>query len=399
MTPLVMRLAAMPDDTSPIPFATPVDKEPTVSRAAPTGRQFPCPSCAARLDFDPNVKGLKCPYCGYAKNIERDDDAEILERDYLEYLSREEGKGKAIPGRTSEVRCTGCGANVLLEDNIKTEKCPYCLTHLTNMPHAAEQMVPPEAVLPFALDLRGARNSFEKWLSNLWFAPNCLTKFSSLGQLTGVYVPFWTYDADTASSYTGQRGDNYIVYETFTERLPDGSTRTATRPVTRINWTWVRGQVRHFFDDVLICASTGIRKDLILAVNDWKLKKLEPFAPDFLSGFRTERYSVGLKDGFGLAKQAMEGEIIRLVRRDIGGDHQRIDDKKTRYSGITFKHILLPVWLAVYRYNGKTFQIVVNGRTGDVAGDRPYSVWKITGLVLGILFCILVAIFILMRMQ
>jgi hypothetical protein len=95
----------------------------------------------------------------------------------------------------------------------------------------------------------------------------------------------------------------------------------------------------------------------------------------------------------------MEGEIFRLIRQDIGGDHQRVDEKKTRYSAITFKHILLPVWLAVYRYNGKTFQILVNGRTGTVAGDRPYSVWKITGLVVGILFALLVLILIVSRFK
>jgi predicted RNA-binding Zn-ribbon protein involved in translation (DUF1610 family) len=389
----------MPDESPATSESEPLVKAPTVSRAAPSGRQFPCPSCAARLDFDPAAKGLKCPYCGYEKSIERDADAEVLERDYLEYLTREEGKGKAIPGRSSEVRCGGCGANVLLEDKVQTEKCPYCLTHLTNEPHAAESMVPPEAVLPFEIDLRGARSAFEKWLGNLWFAPNGLAKFSSLGQLSGIYVPHWTYDSDTTSNYTGQRGDNYTVYESYTERMPDGSTRTATRPVTRINWTWVRGRVDHFFDDVLIIASKGVRNDLLAAAADWKLKKLEPFQPDFLSGFRTERYCLGLKEGFVQAKEKMEGEIVRLIRRDIGGDHQRIDDKKTRYSGITFKHVLLPVWLAVYRYNGKSFQIVVNGRTGGIAGDRPYSVWKITGLVLAILASIIVAILIFSRLR
>ena len=368
--------------------------EPLGEPAPKHDRKFPCPSCAARLDFDPAAKGLKCPYCGYEKAIEADADAAIVERDYLEYLSREEGKGKILEGRSTEVRCGGCGANVLLEDKVRTEKCPYCMTFLDSEPHIAEAMVPPESVLPFALDLRQSRNAYEQWMKGLWFAPSGLTNLSSLGQLSGVYVPYWTYDANTVSNYSGQRGDNYTDTEWYTERLPDGSTRQATRTVVRTRWSFASGTVRNFFDDVLICASKSIRADLIQCVRDWKLRKLEPFQPAYLSGFRTERYGIGLKDGFGKAKEAMEGEILRLIRQDIGGDHQRIDEKKTRYSAITFKHILLPVWLAVYRYNGKTYQILVNGRTGTVAGDRPYSVWKITGLVVGILAALLVLILI-----
>ena len=391
----------MPDPNPKIRVAKLLDPkpEPTEEVAPKTGRQFPCPRCAARLDFDPNAKGLKCPYCGYEKAIENDADAEIVERDYLEYLSREEGKGKVIEGRTNEVRCGGCGANVLLEDKVITEKCPYCLTFLQNQPTVAKEMVPPESVLPFALDLRNARQAFEKWMEGLWFAPRRMMKFSSLGQLSGIYVPYWTYDANTQTYYSGQRGDNYQDTEWYTQTLSDGTTRSATRMVTRIRWSPASGEVRHFFDDVLICASKSIRADLIQCINDWKLRKLEPFSPAYLSGFRTERYAVGLQDGFTKSKVTMEQEITRLVCRDIGGNHQRIDDKKSRYSAITFKHLLLPVWLAVYRYNGKTFQILVNGRSGTVAGDRPYSIWKIGGLVVGILFAILDFILIVMRFK
>lgn len=384
----------MPDPIPTIPVAKRVVvAEPVIVEEADppkTGRQFPCPSCAARLDFDPTANGLKCPYCGYEKKIEREEDAEIVERDYLEYLTREEGKGKVIAGRTNEVRCGGCGANVLIEDNVRTERCPYCMTHLDSEPHIAEAMIPPESVLPFALDLRGARQAYDKWMQGLWFAPTKLKHLSALGQVSGVYVPFWTYDSDTQTYYTGQRGDNYTDTVWVTQRQPDGSTRQVAQTVVRIRWSHASGQVRYFFDDVLICSSKSIRADLIACIRDWKLRKLEPFKPDYLSGFRTERYAIGLKEGFAKAKAVMEVEIDRLVRADIGGDHQRVDEKKSRYSAITFKHILLPVWLAVYRYNGKTFQILVNGRTGTVAGDRPYSIWKITGLVIAIICAILV---------
>ena len=367
-------------------------KAPTVSKAPPAGRKFPCPSCGAKLDFDPAVAGLKCPYCGYEQKIDTTDAAEVVERDYLEYLAKEESKGVAIPGRSTETKCTGCGAVVLLEDKVATEKCPFCGTHLESTPHAAQGMIQPESLLPFAVDLRKARDHFDRWLGSLWFAPSELRKVANLGQLTGVYLPHWTYDAMTYTSYEGQRGDDYTTTETYTDTDSDGKQVTRTRTVTHTNWTYVSGRVDHFFDDVLVPASKSIPEDLINDLHPWELHKLEAFNPSYLSGFKTERYAVGLKEGLAEAKHRMEPTIDRLVRSDIGGDHQRIDNKRTRYSGITFKHLLLPTWVAVYRYHEKTFQILVNGRTGKVTGYRPWSTAKIVALVLAILLAVAVVI-------
>jgi len=371
-------------DRDRIPVARPVQKEPTVSKAPPAGRKFPCPSCGARLDFDPSSRGLKCPYCGYEKKIDRGDPDEVAERDYDEYLDKEEARGRAIPGRSSETRCPGCGATVLLEDNVATDKCPFCATHLEGTPEAAHAMIPPESLLPFTVELRGARDAFTAWLQTLWFAPNALRKLAALGQLTGVYIPYWTYDAMTVTFYEGQRGENYTVTESYT----DANGNSQTRTVVHIRWYPVSGEVRHFFDDVLVCASTSLPADLLDRINDWNLGKLEPFRPDYLSGFRTERYSIDLRGGYKDAKGQMEPVIYRLVCRDIGGDHQQVHSKRTRYTAVTFKPLLLPVWVAAYRYHDKTYQIVVNGRTGRVAGYRPYSAWKIAGFV-----ALLVALF------
>lgn len=386
----------MPDQPPPIdpstglPIAKRIEKPPVVTKAPPSGRKFPCPSCGARLEFDPLAQGLKCPYCGYGQDVDTRSAPEVVERDFNAYLDRAEADGTVIEGRSSETTCGGCGAVVLLEDKVATERCPFCGTHLETKPEAAHTMVAPEGVLPFAVDLRGARDRFTKWLHGLWFAPNELKKVATLGQFTGVYLPHWTYDAMTYTSYEGQRGDNYTDTEWYTHTGPDGKTERRTRTVTKTRWTWVSGEVDHFFDDVLVCASTSVPEDLVYGLGDWGLGELEGFTPDYLSGFKTERYAVGLKEGLAKAKELMEPTIDSLIRRDIGGDHQRISSKTTHYSGITFKHVLLPLWVALYRYHEKTFQVLVNGRTGKVSGYRPWSWWKIALLVIAILIAVLV---------
>jgi hypothetical protein len=254
-------------------------------------------------------------------------------------------------------------------------------------------MVPPEAVLPFAVDKRKATEAFNEWIKSLWFAPNELRKFADLGRLNGLYVPFWTFDSMTITWYTGERGDDYTTTETYTENETvhnaDGSFSsrpvTKTRQVTHTRWTSVQGEVRHFFEDVLVCASSSLPQEYTSALTTAELGKLEPFKPDFLSGFVTERYTLGVKEGFDSAQQIMDGHIRMLCTQSIGGNHQRLATVHTDHLGVTFKHILLPVWLANYRYRDTAYRVMINGQTGQVTGDRPYSAAKIIFLILLIL--------------
>jgi DNA-directed RNA polymerase subunit RPC12/RpoP len=390
----------MPDAPPPLPEPDPDHpaevREPSMSKAPPKGKLFPCHNCGAKVEFDPRSRSLKCPYCGHESGISDEGGAEVEEKDFDEYLDKlESGTGTTIAGRSSQVRCTACGAMVLLEDKVVTENCPFCGTHLENKPEHAEGMIAPESVIPFAIDLRDARQSFDKWLHGLWFAPSELKKIANLGQLSAVYIPYWTYDAMTYTRYTGMRGDNYTTTESYT----DSQGKRQTRTVTKIRWWPVSGEVQHFFDDVLVCGSKSVPKHLVRRLEPWELHELEPFRDEFLAGMKTERYAVDLKEGLVEAKELMQPTILQLIRDDIGGDHQRILTNRTRYMGITFKHCLLPVWVANYHYREKLFQILINGRTGKVAGERPWSVWKILGLVAIILLAIGAVIALVMSMQ
>jgi DNA-directed RNA polymerase subunit RPC12/RpoP len=366
-------------------------KEPTVTKAPPAGRKFPCPQCGAKLDFDPTTRALACPYCGHKVKIEHGS-KDLKEHDLEAYLRDRDNLKTPVEGHANQVTCPACNAIVLLEDKVVTDRCPYCSTHLENVPRVAETMIQPEGVLPFKVDNREAIEAFARWLGSLWFAPNALRKLANLGQLNGIYVPFWTFDSMTYTHYTGLRGDNYWETETYTETNAQGQTETKTRQVMRTLWTPVAGEVRHFFDDVLICASKGLPEEYRTKVMPRELKGLEEFKPDFLSGFKTERYQIGPRDGFDRARDIMDQQIRQLCCTDIGGDQQQLQSVQTRHVGVTFKHVLLPVWLASYRYQERAYRVIVNGRTGEIMGDRPYSWVKITLLVLGILLAILLAV-------
>jgi hypothetical protein len=225
------------------------------------------------------------------------------------------------------------------------------------------------------------------WLGGLWFAPNGLKQYARKGRrMDGIYVPYWTYDADTRSRYSGERGTVY--YET---RRVTRDGKPTTVQVAKVRWQRASGQVARFFDDVLVLASRSLPKRFTDGLAPWDLAALEPYAPEYLAGFRAEGYAVTLEDGFAEARIVMDKVILRDIKFDIGGDRQRVHKVDTAIKDVTFKHILLPVWLAAYKYRGDTYRFVVNGRTGKVQGERPYSAVKIgfavlAGLILAAAF-------------
>jgi len=343
------------------------------------GKKFPCRACGAHLEFNPTAQALTCPYCRHQEKIPQSA-GEVVERSYEDYLKASRAGLHVSTGAELEVKCHACGAVIMMQANIVTQDCPFCGVHLQSKPHATEPFIEPSAILPFKIDQAGAKAAFKNWIRGLWFAPNALTQIAELNKLVGMYTPFWTFDAMTLTFYQGQRGTHYWVTEGCTVNV-NGRNEHRTRRVQHTRWQSASGSVRHWFDDVTVLASRGMPAEYAQDLDPWDLKALTNFQAEYLSGFRTERYQVGMEEGFGGAKQLMQPTLHALICRDIGGDAQRVESASTQYSGITFKHILLPIWISAYRYGGQLHRVLINARTGEAQGSRPYSPWKIAGAV------------------
>jgi hypothetical protein len=284
-----------------------------------------------------------------------------------------------------EVACQTCGATVAFTPPQVAGECDFCGSPLVAQARSADPVLAPEGVLPFRVTQTEATEAIRRWLASRWFAPNALKKFAAQEGIGGVYIPFWTYDTYTVSEYTGQRGEHYYTTESYTERDAQGNTVTKTRQVQHTNWYPASGTISRWFDDLLIPATKSLPPNRLSALEPWDLAALTPYEPAYLSGFKAQRYQVDLAEGFELAKKLAAPAIDSDVRRDIGGDEQRVEQISTNYSAITFKHLLLPVYVGAYRFREKVYQVVINGRTGEVQGERPYSFWKIFFFVLSIL--------------
>jgi len=350
-----------------------------------SNHDFPCKSCGSDMRFDPRGGQLTCNHCGNSEplNIRGTDpwalkDA-IQERDFRAAVQNR--LPEADLETTQVLNCNSCGAQVEFEPAVHASECPFCASPVVT-DTGEHRHIKPSAVLPFVLDEEAAHTAMKSWLGRLWFAPSGLKRYAKRKgtRMDGVYVPYWTFDAQTRSAYQGQRGTVY--YETH-RVIVDG--RATNQRVAKIRWRNVAGRVQRFFDDVLVLGSKSLPKKFTDALPPWDMSLLEPYAPEFLAGMRAEAYTLEVDEAFHEARAVMDRVIERDVRFDIAGDRQRIAHIDSDISDVTFKHILLPIWVAAYRYRGKSYRFVVNGQSGRVEGERPYSAFKIFLAVLAAL--------------
>lgn len=351
------------------------------SATAPSAHSFPCAGCGARLEFAAGTDLLRCPYCGHEQRL-ADPQRQVRERSFDDLATMPRKPVAALAAHAFV--CSRCGAHT--ESDTLSVRCQFCGAPVVAEPDPAESIVP-EAVLPLQLDRNAARAALQRWASSRWFAPTSLKNVTDAESTKATYLPHWTYDAKTVSDYDGQRGEHYWVTENYTETV-NGKTEHRTRQVQHTRWHSTDGTVRRDFDDVLVAGTGQLTAEQLAALTPWPLERAVPYRPDYLAGHHALRYDIEPEAGLDAAKAQLAPVIEQDCRADIGGDEQRVDSVHTRYSAITFKLLLLPVWIAAYLHGGRTYQVLINGCTGQVHGQRPYSVVKIAAAVLAALLLV-----------
>ncbi len=350
-------------------------------------RTYPCTACGGELHFDIATQLLKCQHCGNTHElIEIDGDVE--ERDLREALTLiRQHRQTAImqPTDEKEVVCQNCGGHTTFTGSLTADRCPYCATPIQRDDvHDAPERLPVDGLLPFGVDDDEARELIEKWIKSRWFAPSEFKTYHRTGAFSSIYMAYFTYDADTFSLYTGQRGDNYTV------TVGHGDDR---RTEVRTDWTYVRGSVRNSFDDIPVFANEGLDRKKVEKLEPWPTESAKPYSAEYVAGHLCRTYDRDVEECLAPATPQMDAAIRETVRRDIGGDQQRISSLDINWQKMTYKHVLLPIWLLTVIYQQRPFQVYINGVTGEVHGARPYSRVKIAvAVALAVLVVILVVI-------
>ncbi|MBE1553853.1 hypothetical protein [Sporosarcina limicola] len=335
-----------------------------------------CSSCGGNTVFNPTSGKLACPFCGSERDIEVTRE-NTIENDFLQALEQED---HSWDDEKRVFKCESCGAETLLDKDKAADFCSFCgSSHIATSEHHAG--IKPALVLPFQLTKDEAMEKFKLWMKKRYFAPSKLVQSYKLNKLSGAYIPYWTFDSKTDSSYVVQIGTYYYVTETRTV-YEDGKPKQVTEQVRKIRWHTDQGRYSEFFDDVLVKASRNVASGLIDKIEPFHLNGLVDYKMAYLSGFLAERYSIPLKEGWGDAKGVIDYRIENGIRGQVHGDVVNIVSVSTDYDKITYKHILLPIWISSFHFKTKVYRFLVNGQTGKVSGKSPVSAVKVSFVVL-----------------
>ena len=350
---------------------------------------FKCPQCSApRMDYDPAAGGLKCPQCGHAQSVEAAQ-AAVVEHDLTAALS-DTGKARGYGREMKAITCKNCGATTQVDPTVASTTCPFCGSQQVLEQKPDPNIVQPESVIPFQFTSDEAYQKYKKWLGTGFFRPKDVLQKSGAAQIQGVYLPFWTFDAHAESRWTAESGDYYYETERYTD-TENGKRVTKTRQVRKVRWYPTFGSHSDDYDDVLVSGSTSGDQGMLRKIEPFETSKLLPYKPEYLSGWAAEAYRTPLADAWKGGQGLIRGQERDKCARRVPGDTHRNLNVHTRLTDTTFKHVLLPVFLANYRYNTKLYHFMVNGQTGEVQGQAPVD-WVKVAIVAAIALAILLAL-------
>lgn len=370
------------------------DKKIGETEEKPTARGaigFPCLQCGSQMAYSPEHGKLYCTYCKTETEIGSE------ETEAAEYMYYPEDERFEAPTWENEpgqlLLCPSCGAETVMSAAAMTATCPFCSSHYVTGTPAEKSVISPETMIPFRVSEATAKDSFLTWAKKQWLAPGKFKKEAKRPDMKGLYIPYWTFDAALTTEYNGFGGIRRV--EHYTVRV-NGKTQTRTR--TRTDWYPIGGQMHLDFDNIPCPATKKIDRALLDKVGPFSLRILNVYNPAYLAGFFAERYSIGLSEGFDIVRQSMERQMAAHIQSSLHYDTYRGMHYRHHYETVKFKHILLPLWLAAYSFHGKTYQFMVNGESGRVAGRSPLSALKIALLIGGGILAAGLLIFLLMML-
>ena len=323
-----------------------------------------CPNCGATVAYDPATLSMTCEYCGYHKELPKPEEAGTATQE-IDFNSAKLRTSKDWGAKKKNIICKNCGGSAMYDMTETASTCPFCGSTNVMPVDDDEDVMAPGGVVPFEISREKAAELFKRWLGKKLFAPTKAKKSCEAKEFHGIYLPYWTFDSQTTSSYSASYGKDY--------KDKDGNTKT--------RWYKCSGVHDEFIDDEVVYASTKTNDSHIKTVSSFDFSKLRDYDPQFIAGFAAERYSLGLDDGWNVAQRQIREKLEQHIRENVRARYKadRVKDVKlaTSYDKITFKYLLAPIWISNFKFNGTIYNFVVNGQTGRIAGKSPVSALRV----------------------
>ena len=352
-------------------------------------QKHPCAACGAQAQWEPAKQLLVCPFCGTATPFRVDAaTGAIVELDLAQALRELSDEQRGWNSAKRTVQCQSCKAVSVFDPERVAQNCEFCGSPALIDYQEIKAPIRPESLLPFKITESQVREQIRNWYASKWLASNALKRRALVDRVHGIYIPYWTFDAQAVCPWTAEAGHYYYTTETYR----DSKGNRQTRRVRHTRWEPASGEVRHVFDDEPIPGTHGVPHDVLQQVEPFPTSELVPYDTGFLSGFVVEHYQIVLFDAAERSREAMTVKLYKMAAAQIPGDTYRTLQIHPEFSRQTFKHILVPIWLLTYNYSAKVYQVVVNGSTGKMAGRYPKSPWKVAFVVMLVIVVMLIVL-------
>ena len=341
-----------------------------------------CPSCGGVMEFNPSNGKMACPYCGYEEEIQVEHKGFVAQE--LDFSTAGDDDASCDWGTaTKTVICKSCGAETVYDVNEMANVCPYCGSNQV-MEQESGKVMAPGGVVTFQISAKEASERFREWIGRKFFCPKLAKDSAKPKAFKGLYTPFWTFDSNTKSTYTAEYGIDHV------EEDKDGEKHTTT------DWYRTSGKYKRFFDDLLISASSKQNEQMLEGLEPYDTTKAVEYKPEYMAGFAAEKYSVKVKEAWEKAKKKIQSMLRRDVEEKIhhekACDHVRDVRINTVHEDVTYKYLLLPVWISSFQYKDKVYHFMINGQTGKVSGETPIS-WIKVAIVAAVVIAAAVIIY------
>jgi len=260
---------------------------------------------------------------------------------------------------THNFACEGCGASMSYDAGAKALRCPFCGSEKLS-PQKDAKVYGASWIVPFRISRNDATALLRKWLSSKFWAPSDLANVASVVGMTGIFVPYWVFSANT-----------------FTYWTADSSNAPST---SMSGWVPIAGENRASYNGLLVGASSVLSPQETHEIAPFQMEDALSIDKVNLEKILYEQFRVQPKYARHLAQQGLEERELEACAKKINGRHRHLK-VNVRTENLSTEGILLPVWVMAYRYNHQVYRFLINGQTGRSTGTSPVSAWKVMGVV------------------
>ena len=327
-----------------------------------------CRNCGANMVFEASTQSLYCSHC--ENRIKFNDQTAGKELDFSTRYMYDESN---LLKNSVVFICDNCNAKIVLDKNQTATVCPFCATshvHLTE----DLQGVKPNAIVPFNISDEKAVGYAKGWAKRRVFAPRKFKKSLCAKNVKGVYYPCFTFDSYTSSVYSGRIG------KTHTRTVGSGKNR---RTQTYTVWRNISGNYFSRFDDVLVSGGQKIDQKTLNKISPFYTNESKEYQENYLLGFMAYHYDDKIESCWDTAKSFIDVSLRSQILSQYSYDKVSYLNVSTKHQNVTFKYVMLPVYVGSFNYKTQLYNFFVNGRTGKVTGKSPISALKIFLTILG----------------